>query len=308
MIVRSDLRKTLAVTSTAVAVFAVYFLIARPWFLHWGASPSEISAQRPAADHVPLTRDATVRAVTIRAPAQAVWPWLAQIGQDRGGFYSYEVLEDLAGCQMPRAQRIHPELQQWRAGDRLWMYPPGKLNGVGGAPIVAYVPEREIVFAVRQIGTSVSLPEDGRWGFSLEPIDATSSRLIAWGRAPGEKRFVPAAFTRFFFEPAHYVMERRMLLNLKGLAEGRLPSRHEEEATVALWTLTILFLLAGLIETARRPAWTTPLAVAVLAALGFQVLTLLQPPLVIGVLLVLLIPVAWLSRAALSPPRAQAIQ
>lgn len=51
----------------------------------------------------------TTRALTIDAAVRDVWPWLAQIGQDRGGFYSYEWLENLAGCRMRNAWRIHPE-------------------------------------------------------------------------------------------------------------------------------------------------------------------------------------------------------
>jgi hypothetical protein len=55
-------------------------------------------------------------------------------------------------------------------------------------------------------------------------------------------------------------MERRMLLNLKGLAEGRLPSKSLENAAVALWTWTVLLLLVALVEVARRPRWQEPLA------------------------------------------------
>jgi hypothetical protein len=81
-------------------------------------------------------------------------------------------------------------------------------------------------------------------------------------------------------------MERRMLLNIAALAEGRVPSKAAENAAVALWTITVGLIIAALIETGRRETWWRPLAVAGAACLVFQVLTLLQPPNVMGVALV----------------------
>jgi hypothetical protein len=78
----------------------------RRWMRSWGARPGEATATVP------------VHAIEVEAPRDAVWPWLAQIGQDRGGFYSYEWLENLAGCRMRNAERIHPEWQPARSGTR----------------------------------------------------------------------------------------------------------------------------------------------------------------------------------------------
>lgn len=97
--------------------------------------------------------DSVTRALTIHAPVDAVWPWLAQLGPDRGGFYSYELLEDLAGCEMEHADRILPGKQGWAPGDSLWMYPPTKLGGVGGAPLVRQVPGRALAFAATAVAT-----------------------------------------------------------------------------------------------------------------------------------------------------------
>src|SRR5689334_17932954 len=93
---------------TAMKGVLVIALLAffRPWFLTWGATAGEARRSLPGDDVVPEARsDATTRAITIQAPAATVWPWLAQLGQDRGGFYSYEILEDLAGCKMTNADR-----------------------------------------------------------------------------------------------------------------------------------------------------------------------------------------------------------
>jgi hypothetical protein len=59
------------------------------------------------------------RALTIQAKAEAVWPWIAQLGQGRGGFYSYDCLENLIGCDIHSADRIVPEWQGIEAGDEV---------------------------------------------------------------------------------------------------------------------------------------------------------------------------------------------
>lgn len=82
---------------------AAYVAVARPWLRRWGATPDELEKPLPGDELVPDPGVVTTRAVTIDAPVEEVWPWLAQIGQDRGGFYSYEWLENLAGaaCETP---------------------------------------------------------------------------------------------------------------------------------------------------------------------------------------------------------------
>jgi len=286
-------RKLVAVLATGAVVFGVFLAVERPWFLRWGATTEEITAARPGDARVPVARDQVTRAVTVHASADQIWPWIAQLGQDRGGFYSYEVLEDLVGGEMPRAEQILPQYQEWRAGDRLWMYPPDKAGGMGNAPLVACEPERYIVFAIRQLGTPPTQPEDGVWGFALEPAGAGSTRLIAWSRAAGETRPLFRIINRALFEPAHYVMERRTLLNVKALAEGRVPPRWTEVATVVLWTLTVALLIVALVEVFRRRThWVQALAVAGLSGFAFQFLTLAQPPIIVGVLIVVALAAA----------------
>ena len=119
------------------AVVLFYVAAVRPWMMNWGTTAEERARAMPGDEIVPDSALVTTRAVGIGAAADRVWPWLAQLGQDRGGFYSYELLEDLAGCEMPRATEILPAAQEWRPGDQLWMYPPDKLDGVGGAPLLA---------------------------------------------------------------------------------------------------------------------------------------------------------------------------
>lgn len=93
-----------------------YAFFIRPWHLRWGATDEELGKPLPGDELVPHPGIESTRAITVNAPVEQVWSWLAQIGQDRGGFYSYEWLENLAGCRMRNADRVHPEWQHREVG------------------------------------------------------------------------------------------------------------------------------------------------------------------------------------------------
>ena len=108
---------------TAISLVATYVLVARPRHLRWGASSQERDASLPGDDLV-VTPDLTAtRAITVHASASQVWPWIAQLGQGRGGFYSYDFLENLAGCDIHSAHRIVPEWQDIKIGDEVKLAP-----------------------------------------------------------------------------------------------------------------------------------------------------------------------------------------
>jgi hypothetical protein len=88
-------------------------------FMIRGTTLEERSARLPGDDIVPDPRCTSTRAITIDAPAEDVWPWIAQMGQGRAGMYSYELLENLFGCDMHNADRIVPALQAIVVGDRI---------------------------------------------------------------------------------------------------------------------------------------------------------------------------------------------
>ena len=121
---------------TFVAIGALYALAIRPWILNWGSSAEERVRELPGDGIVVGAANSTTRAVTIAAAADKVFPWVAQLGRNRGGFYSYELLEDLVGSEMPRATTLLPGAQEWRPGDNLSMYPYDKAGGAGEAPRV----------------------------------------------------------------------------------------------------------------------------------------------------------------------------
>jgi hypothetical protein len=194
-----NLRRPSPVVLFGTAATALYAVAIRPWHLRWGAEPEDEHRDLPGDELLREEGTKILHAVTIDAPVEEVWPWLAQLGQDRGGFYSYEWLENLAGCEMKNAERIHPEWQHRELGETVHLHPAGGLR-----------------VSVFEAGRALGL--EG-WGtFVVEAAGADRSRLIARGGVPGG---LGALAYGVVMEIPHFLMERRMLLGIKARAEGR---------------------------------------------------------------------------------------
>jgi hypothetical protein len=280
--------RVLALVLTFAAIVGGYAAVARPWHLRWGATDADVRAVLPGDDIVQDAVSQETRGITIDVGAEAVWPWVAQIGQNRGGFYSYDLLENLLGCQMPTSDHVRPDLGRWRIGEKLWMYPPYRAGGVGFATLRTYIPGYALAFGTHALGTPMTAPEDGSWAFVVQPLDRYTTRLLFRGRLAKQSLAV-AAFNVALFEPAHFVMERRTLIGIKQLAEGRDRERWANHVQVLLWTITFALFLYSAVLTVRSRAWRRPFAGFFASALVFQVLTLLQPPIAVGTLLVTIV-------------------
>jgi hypothetical protein len=192
----SSRRAARLLTALGVAAPLLDHGAVRPWLRRWGATPEE-RARRLPGDQESTPLFTTTRAVTVHAPAHEVWRWLVQIGQDRGGFYSYDWLENLAGCNLRSAEIIHEEWQDRRAGDGLALF-----EGYA-APLLTVDPPRAMVIE--------------NWGaYVIEPIDDTSCRLLARSRADRNAMGVVYVLA---IELPHAVMERKMMLGIKERAE-----------------------------------------------------------------------------------------
>jgi hypothetical protein len=278
----------LALVTAVVTLLMAFLLFVRPWYRTWGATSDELQRSLPGDEIIAHAAAQETRAITINAPIARVWPWLAQLGQDRGGFYSFDLLENLLGCEMPAEDRLRPDKQAWRVGDKLWMYPPNKAGGIGFATLRVYGDGRALGFGTHKPGTPPSAPSDGSWSFVLEPADAFTTRLIIRGRGAEGRSLLGAAFDHSIFEPLHFVMERRMMIGLREVAEGEGRARGVNNAHVALWTAEFVLIAAAIVGVFRRPSFAKPLAGFVVACVVFQILTLIQPPIALGAPLVLM--------------------
>jgi hypothetical protein len=184
---------------------------------NWGASRDEIAAELPGDELVPEPADATTRAVGVAAPADRVWRWLVQIGQDRGGMYSYDWLENAIGLGIRSADRVHERWQHLAVGDRIVLVPRGWGPLPNGYALTVARLEPGRVIVLRQ--APPEHPWNAVWTFVVQPQDATSCRLLSRSRAERP----PAAGMRLanaLLEPVTTIMTRRMLLGIKQRAEA----------------------------------------------------------------------------------------
>ncbi len=201
-------KQTLAAGISAVTVptSITYLLFFRRWGLTWGAVSDEVAAELPGDELLADARLVTTRAITVDAPPEAIWPWLAQMGSGRGGAYTYDWVENLLGLNMHSASEILPEYQDIKVGDELPL-------GSGGPVMRVEVldPPRALVLRTSD--------RNWVWIFALLP-DRDSTRLVSRNRI-ATKALGPAGrlFYRFFMEPGSLVMERKMLLGIKQRAE-----------------------------------------------------------------------------------------
>ncbi len=277
---------------TSAAIGGAYLAVVRPAYLNWGATAVEQRRVLPGDEIVPFSGSGETRAITIQAPIDRVWPWLAQVGQDRGGFYSFDLLENLVGCRMPTDDVLRPERQVWQPGDKLWMYPPERAGGAGFATLRTYEPGRVLGFGTRLVGTPLQQPENGSWTWVLEPAGVSETRLLIRGRGAPRQSWLGLAFDRAFFEPVHFMMERRMMIGLKQLVDYGARDRLVNHWYVVLFALAFGLMIASALAVLRRHNWMRATVALLASAALFQVLTLAQPPPVVGTILV--IATAWL--------------
>ena len=192
-------------------LWAVYFCFLYPWFMNWSATSNERQMALPGdppTERLPHSSRWFTRAITIHAPAPAVWQWLVQMGQDRAGFYSNTWLENLTGASIHNADVIHPEWQRREIGDHVLLARPDLLGGIfahmAQTRIVALEPERLIA--------------DIPCRFVLESIDEKTTRLLLRESLPSN--LAVRVFNSVLWDPIHFVMEQRMLRGIKERAEG----------------------------------------------------------------------------------------
>lgn len=195
--------------------------------LRWGATDDEVGAALPGDDLVPDPQSVSTRAITVNASPVEIFPWLAQLGQGRGGFYSYDWVENLIGLDVHSASRVLAEFQDIRPGTQIRMAPEPPFYGFivkdVTTPTHLVLEMRIHPFTGRQLppGARTQTPQvTASWAFVLQPIDDVSTRLITRTRAGLRLPFglLPAYCT--LLEAVEFVMERRMLLGIRDRAEG----------------------------------------------------------------------------------------
>jgi hypothetical protein len=201
-------RYLLLAPTMLVVTAALHLRVGREPRLTWGATHDEVNRLMPGDDLMADPQVLATRAITIDAPPASIWPWLMQMGSGRGGVYTYDWIENVFGLSMHSSSVVHPEWQDRRIGDAEQLGKSGPI-----LRIELLEPKSAMVFA----------SEDGDWiwAFGLYPIDQSQTRLVSRNRIrSSEASLVRRAFQTSVMEPGSLVMERKMLLGIKELAEA----------------------------------------------------------------------------------------
>jgi hypothetical protein len=186
----------------ALGVATLYRLLLRQPILTWGATDAEAGARLPGDELLEDADGVATRAITIDAPASAVWPWIAQMGPSpRGGAYTYDWIENLLKLNMHSTDQVLFEFQHPQVGDGF---------GYGANKMSFAIVEPEHVLATRSA--------DGNWvwTFVLEENEG-KTRLISRNRFRLPK--LKEKIGMIPMEPGSLVMERKMLRGIKQRAE-----------------------------------------------------------------------------------------
>lgn len=182
------------------------FKTLQPWFNNWGSSRFEREMEFPGETKLSDPKVTSTHAITINGTPSEIWPWLVQLGANKGGFYSYAWLENLVGCGVKNADRIIPEFQDLKEGDEVILHPKA--------------PPLKVTYLEK----NRSLALEG-WMFYLRPIDHTRTRLIARTYAFDQKKddktgkIANFMFRSVFFDFAHFIMEQKQLREIKRMVE-----------------------------------------------------------------------------------------
>ena len=203
------------IVTTASAVAAP---LLRRRLLRWGATPVEAGAELPGDHLVPDADVVATRGITVHAAPERVWPWLAQLGQGRGGFYSYDRLENLMGCDIHSSANVVEAWQQVAPGDEFRLHPDVALRIAQVDPPWSLVVRGGVAPDGRATLDDPAAPYDFTWSFVTRMDGDGGTRLVVrerygcrtwWARPMVEVVSV-----------ASWVMTQRMLRGIRDRAQG----------------------------------------------------------------------------------------
>lgn len=201
------MRHAFWVAGATAAAITAYMTVIRPWHRRWGVLDDEAVRPMPGDEVVPTPNIQTTRAITINARPQDIFPWLAQMGYQRGGLYSYDWLDRLFGIlDQPSTERVLTEFQELKTGD---IIPVGRGNGF---PVTSLERNQLLVLSGEQEGVAWS------WAMALVPLDEIRTRFISRNRIRYPQ--TPAnRLSMLWLNLTAFLMTRKWLLNIKRRAE-----------------------------------------------------------------------------------------
>ncbi|MCL2422674.1 MAG: SRPBCC family protein [Micrococcales bacterium] len=203
-----------ATLTVALVALANLPLLRAAW-LHFGATEAELDAHLPGDDLVEHANLVATRAVTIDAPPEEVWRWVVQLGADRGGFYSYDGLENLVGCNLRSADQVEDRWQHLETGDRIYLHPTIWMA------VAEITPNRALVLHGSG-GPDAPMPES-TWAFVLHRAQRGRTRLVI-----RERYGYRSGWDGLLVEPlaaVSFVMTEKMMRGIRSRAQAAVRSR-----------------------------------------------------------------------------------
>lgn len=215
------MRWKLAAAATTGAAVGVYVRWLGPRQRRWGATDDEVVMPLPGDELLDEPASQVTRAISIDASPGEVWPWIVQLGADKGGFYTYDWLENLFGLGIHSAESIVDGWQRLAVGDVVH----ADRARTGGWIVMDVRPEEAIVLQVADLTTMEPLRRDAdlrwefQWTFALRADPDGGTRLlirerVAFGSAVTRTLMAPVGLVSF-------VMTRGTLRGVKARAEAR---------------------------------------------------------------------------------------
>lgn len=300
MTTRTRLVRLAAGLAALLLALAVSFAAITPQLSHWGASTAEAALRLPGDELAPQPQIHWTSAATINARPEQVWPWVAQLGDTRAGFYSYTFIEDRVGAitgasgyavDYQNADRIVAEWQNPAPGDGI---------------IQDMLKVREVQPGQYLLADLIN-PNGGQWTWlwQLTPIDGGArTRLIVrcLMQLPPEAAN-PVVIS--VMNAGGFVMQQRMIRGLKIRAEGGAEPAYIEALEIAIWLATLVIGLIAAVLFVFQPEWRKPLALALASVVVLVALTFIQPAIWLRLLInaALLLGLWWARVPARQPGR-----
>lgn len=199
-----------------LVLFGLYRLFVLLWINTWGATAEEIRGALPGDELVANPVVETTQAVTIRATPEQIYPWLLQLGVDRGGMYSYDWIENLLGLNVHTIDYLDPQYQNPKPGD-FWGFTPKSSGDGPGVYVIKLDPNRAVLgcFGMRSVSPD---PCTGTWQLFLQSQSNRTTRLILRARTAAASPMTGVLGA--IFDPITFIMQRGMLLGFRDRIEA----------------------------------------------------------------------------------------
>lgn len=265
MAAKGKAKRFLIGLGAVIVVLVISFSVLLAAIPTWGATAEEAARAYPGDETAPNPLVTWTHGATIDAAPEQVWPWIAQLGDVRGGYYSYTFIENLVvGANMyHNAASILPEFQNPQPGDSM----------ITGALHVAEVKTGQYLLAESEIPDMV-----WTWIWSIEPAGENQTRLVVHTRIQPPEMGGVGGLVGFVVNAGGFIMEQNMIQGLTLRAEGGSELAGIEWVEIGLWLLALAAGIVCAVHFVRRGGWLA-LGIGLVSVVWLMVLTFVQPAL-----------------------------